>query len=167
MTTKWLSSPERPIKRRHGASMSQKCVLLRVGIDAGCGGIQGPLFDDGTFEFVCIPDEKGVGVHTYGSLIGRNGRSHLDYFPESRRRQMAGQHIHLDPEFRHSLMAIQRLPSGHFGTWGQATFWSSTAACNDGIRSVAGTVAAVRLSTWQVSLRWPWLGWPVISTRRH
>lgn len=77
----------------------RQVVLLRVGIDAGCGGIQGPLFDDGTFEFVCIPDSKGVGVHTYGTMIGRNGRPHLDYFSPSRQRQMAGQTIHLDPEF--------------------------------------------------------------------
>lgn len=79
--------------------MSQKCVLLRVGIDAGAGGIQGPLFDDGTFEFICIPDGWNTGVHTYSTIIGRNGRPHLDYFPVSRHRQMAGQTIHLDPEF--------------------------------------------------------------------
>jgi hypothetical protein len=79
--------------------MSQNCVLLRVGIDSGAGGIQGPLFDDGTFEFMCIPDGKGVGIHTYGTLVGRNGRSHLDYFPASRQQQMAAQAIHLDPEF--------------------------------------------------------------------
>ncbi len=79
--------------------MSRKCVLLRVGIDAGCGGMQGPLFDDGTFEFVCIPDGRGVSVHTYGTMIGRNGRPHLDYFSPSRQPQMAGQTIHLDPEF--------------------------------------------------------------------
>jgi hypothetical protein len=79
--------------------VTKRVVLLRVGIDAGCGGIQGPLFKDGTFEFVCIPDGKGVSIHTYGTLFGRNGRSHLDYFPKSRRQHMAGQHIHLDPEF--------------------------------------------------------------------
>jgi len=44
----------------------RKAVLLRVGIDSGCGGIQSPLFDDGTFEFVCIPDNKGVSIHKYG-----------------------------------------------------------------------------------------------------
>ncbi len=79
--------------------MYRKCVLLRVGIDAGCGGIQGPLFDDGTFEFVCIPDGKSVGCHTYATVIGRNGRPHLDYFSLARQPRMAGQTIHLDPEF--------------------------------------------------------------------
>lgn len=79
--------------------MKKQVVLLRVGIDAGCGGIQGPLFNDDSFEFVCIPDGQGVSLHTYGTMIGRNGRSHLDYFPASRRRQMSAQAIHLDPEF--------------------------------------------------------------------
>ena len=77
----------------------KKVVLLRVGIDAGCGGIQGPLFKDGTFDFVCIPDNKRVSVHTYGNMAGKYGRRHVDYFPESRREQMTGQHIHVDPEW--------------------------------------------------------------------
>gem|GEM_PF-162439 len=79
--------------------MKKQVVLLRVGIDAGCGGIQGPLFEDGTFEFVCIPDNKRVSVHNYGNQCGNDGRRLVDYFPESRRKQMADQHIHLDPEF--------------------------------------------------------------------
>jgi len=77
----------------------RKVVLLRVGIDAGCGGIQGPLFKDGTFDFVCIPDNIRVSVYTYGNLCGKDGRRLVDYFPESRRREMAGQHIHVDPEW--------------------------------------------------------------------
>ena len=79
--------------------MSKQVVLLRVGIDAGCGGIQGPLFKDGTFDFVCIPDNKRVSVHTYGNQCGKDGRRLVDYFPESRRNQMAAQHVHVDPEF--------------------------------------------------------------------
>lgn len=79
--------------------IDKQVVLLRVGIDAGAGGIQGPLFNDGTFEFVCIPDGWGLSIHTYSTTIGRNGRPHLDYFPASRQRQMGKQTIHLDPEF--------------------------------------------------------------------
>ena len=81
----------------HG--MSKQVVLLRVGIDSGCGGIQGPLFKDGSFEFVCIPDNKGVSVHTYGNMIGKDGKPLSGYFPESRRRVMAEQHVHVDPEW--------------------------------------------------------------------
>src|SRR5438309_11390964 len=79
--------------------MTRNLVLLRVGVDAGCGGIQGPLFEDGTFEFVCIPDNKQVSVHTYGNMVGRNGQPHVGYFPESRRKLMAAQTVHVDPEW--------------------------------------------------------------------
>lgn len=79
--------------------MTQHVVLLRVGIDSGCGGIQGPLFKDGTFEFVCIPDHKQVSVHTYGNIVGSHGRSHSDYFAEARRKGMAKQAVHVDPEW--------------------------------------------------------------------
>ncbi len=76
-----------------------KAVLLRVGIDSGCGGIQSPLFADGSFEFVCIPDNKRVSVHKYGTLVGKNGRPHSDYFPVRKQELATEQHIHLDPEF--------------------------------------------------------------------
>lgn len=79
--------------------MSKQVVLLRVGIDAGCGGRQGPLFEDGSFEFMCIPDNKRVSVHTYGNMLGRNGETHVSYFPENRRRLMAEQTVHVDPEW--------------------------------------------------------------------
>ena len=74
-------------------------VLLRVGIDTGSGGIQGPLFADGTFEYIPIPDGQAVDERTYGNTIGRHGRRFIDYFPESRRARMADQPMHVDPEF--------------------------------------------------------------------
>src|SRR6185503_19819937 len=80
-------------------AMSKQVVLLRVGIDSGCGGIQGPLFKDGTFDFVCIPENKRVSIHTYGNLVGRDGRLHVDYFAESRRTVMAKQTVHVDTEW--------------------------------------------------------------------
>lgn len=79
--------------------MTKQVVLLRVGIDSGCGGIQGPLFKDGSFDFVCIPDNKGVSVHTYGNTLGNNGRPHANYFAEARRTVMAKQTVHVDPEW--------------------------------------------------------------------
>ena len=77
----------------------RKAVLLRVGIDSGCGGIQSPLFADGSFEFVCIPDNKRVSLHKYGNMIGNNGLPHSAYFPTRKQKTVAEQHIHLDPEF--------------------------------------------------------------------
>lgn len=79
--------------------MKKQVVLLRVGVDAGCGGIQGPLFEDGTFQFICIPDKQRVSVHTYGNMIGRSGEPLVSYFPRSQRRSLAEQHVHVDPEF--------------------------------------------------------------------
>jgi hypothetical protein len=79
--------------------MNKQVVLLRVGVDSGCGGIQGPLFKDGSFDFVCIPDKKRVSVHTYGNMVGRNGRTLAGYFAESRRKVMTEQHVHVDPEW--------------------------------------------------------------------
>lgn len=77
-------------------------VLLRVGIDTGSGGIHAPLFADGSFEYIPIPDGfkgKGVDARTYGNTRGRKGRTLVDYFPESHREKVFNQSIHFDPEF--------------------------------------------------------------------
>jgi hypothetical protein len=81
------------------SAVKKQVVLLRVGVDAGCGGIQGPLFEDGTFEFICIPDRKRVSVHTYGNMVGRGGEPLVSYFPRGQRKALAEQHVHVDPEF--------------------------------------------------------------------
>jgi hypothetical protein len=77
-------------------------VLLRVGIDTGSGGIHGPLFSDGSFEYIPIPDcfgGKGVDKRTYGNTRGKGGRTLADYFPEARRGRVFDQSVHFDPEF--------------------------------------------------------------------
>ena len=77
-------------------------VLLRVGIDTGSGGIHGPLFRDGSFEYIPIPDRfggRGVDERTYGNTLSRTGRPLVSYFPESRRTKMDDQPVHFDPEF--------------------------------------------------------------------
>jgi hypothetical protein len=79
--------------------MDKQVVLLRVGVDAGCGGIQGPLFEDGSFEFICIPDKKRVSAHTYGNMLDKHGQPVVRYFPEVRREVMAAQTVHVDPEW--------------------------------------------------------------------
>jgi hypothetical protein len=77
-----------------------KIALVRVGIDSACGGIQGPLFRDGTFEFIPIPDDKyGVDRRTYGNTIGRHGRALVAYFPPRIRSRIADIPMHVDPEF--------------------------------------------------------------------
>jgi len=74
-------------------------VLLRVGIDKGSGGIYGPIFQDDSFEFICIPDKRNIDERTYGTIIGKYGKPLIDYFPESSRHKMENQPVHVDPEF--------------------------------------------------------------------
>jgi hypothetical protein len=76
-----------------------KVALVRVGIDTGAGGIHAPLFADGTFEYIPIPDCSGVDTRTYGTLTGRRGRPLCDYFPRTRQARMVRQPVHVDPEF--------------------------------------------------------------------
>lgn len=78
-------------------------VLLRVAVDTGSGGIHGPLFRDGSFEYVPIWDKRnrfGVNKQTYGNTEGsKYGRKLLDYFPERHREKRRNTWIHYDPEF--------------------------------------------------------------------
>jgi hypothetical protein len=74
-------------------------ALVRVGIDTANGGMHGPLFADGSFTYIPIPDTYGVSEHTYGNMWDCSNKPLSDYFPESRRRSAADQPVHLDPEF--------------------------------------------------------------------
>ena len=76
-----------------------KMAMLRVGIDTGSGGAHGPLFRDGSFEFVPIPDSSGIEPRTYGDTAGRNGRMLADYLPERLRAKVRNRSLHPDPEF--------------------------------------------------------------------
>jgi hypothetical protein len=76
-----------------------KVALLRVGIDSGSGGTQGPLFCDGSFEFVPIPDTSGIDERTYGNTLGRSGRALVEYLPERLQARLTSQAMHVDPEF--------------------------------------------------------------------
>ncbi len=83
-------------------SDAPKVVLVRVGIDSGSGsgGIQGPLFEDDTFEFMSIPDGHGLDKRTYGNSTGRTGRPFSEYFNSSRRAVMSEKSMHVDPEWK-------------------------------------------------------------------
>lgn len=73
--------------------------MLRIGIDTGSGGIHGPLFQDGSFDYIPIPDGFNIDERAYGNTTGLKGRKFIKYFPESRQAKMAGRSIHFDPEF--------------------------------------------------------------------
>jgi hypothetical protein len=74
-------------------------ALLRVGIDSGSGGMDGPLFADGTFEYVPIPDPTGLDERTYGNYTARTGEPLSGFFPLARQAAMRSKSMHLDPEF--------------------------------------------------------------------
>ncbi len=76
-----------------------KIAMLRIGIDTGSGGMHGPLFQDGSFEYIPIPDGFGIDSRTYGNTTGRKGCTLVEYFPKSRQEKMKNQAIHFDPEF--------------------------------------------------------------------
>ena len=77
---------------------ARKVLFLRVGIDLGCGGTLGPIFPDGTFEYVPIPENpQYVSPRSvyYHDLPARHGGTLAYYVP--RRYQEAA--AHYDPEF--------------------------------------------------------------------
>ena len=74
-----------------------KVLLLRVGMDLGFGGL-GPLFPDGTFEYVPIPDDPSrVSDRSvfFRDIPARSGGSIARFVPERHR----GSPAHYDPEF--------------------------------------------------------------------
>jgi hypothetical protein len=75
-------------------------VLLRVGIDTGSGGMLGPIFDNGTFEFIPIVGSRDCFGRTYGNTMGRHGRKLIDYFLGKRKVKMQNAPLHFDPEFK-------------------------------------------------------------------
>lgn len=75
-----------------------KGLLLRVGIDSGCGGTLGPLFPDGTFEYVPIPESaQYVSLRSlyFRDLPARHGGMLAQYVRAKYREAAA----HYDPEF--------------------------------------------------------------------
>lgn len=76
-----------------------KVAMLRIGVDSGSGGIQGPLFKDGSFDYVPIPDGFCIDERKYGSTCSLKSRALVEYFPKAKRAKVTDQSIHFDPEF--------------------------------------------------------------------
>jgi hypothetical protein len=86
----------RLIRVRLACRAAMKALLLRVGIDKGCGGTLAPIFDDGSFEFVPIPESvPAPGAATFNDRIGRKGKRLSAYIPSS----IKNAPMHEDPEF--------------------------------------------------------------------
>lgn len=72
-------------------------MLLRVGIDKGSGGNLGPIFKDGSFEYIPIPEDFPSDIeNTYADTPGRNGNNLSAYV----RKGLKDRQIHFDPEFK-------------------------------------------------------------------
>jgi len=76
----------------------RKIMFLRVGIDLGCGGALGPIYPDGSFEYVPIPDnlenESSRSLY-YKDLKARSGGTLEKFVPK----RFQSHPVHYDPEF--------------------------------------------------------------------
>jgi hypothetical protein len=76
---------------------TRRILLLRVGIDLGFGGL-GPLFSNGTFEYVPIPDSPNQASERslfFRDIPARSGGTLARFVPARHRESPA----HYDPEF--------------------------------------------------------------------
>jgi hypothetical protein len=73
-----------------------QALLLRVGIDTGSGGCLAPIFEDGSFEYIPIPETAASSENrTYSHLPGRIHRSLTSALPARLHHSIP----HYDPEF--------------------------------------------------------------------
>jgi hypothetical protein len=76
--------------------LTRKALLLRVGIDRGTGGARSPIFPDGRFEYLPIPeDRRSRSGLTFATLPSRHGNTLAGFLPP----RIAAQQPHLDPDF--------------------------------------------------------------------
>lgn len=93
-----------------------KIALLRVGIDTGSGGIHGPLFQDGSFEYIPIPDGLNQDNRTYGNTVGRYGKRLVEYFPGKRREESHGSAYPLRSGVHHFHLWRPNIPESQITT---------------------------------------------------
>ncbi|MBI4235956.1 MAG: hypothetical protein HY688_01195 [Chloroflexi bacterium] len=81
--------------------MPSRIFLVNVGANASHGGVRSPLFEDGTFELLPIPEERDLWAPTlpaYAKLVCFNdpGETLAKYVPA----RYWNVRVHDDPEFR-------------------------------------------------------------------
>lgn len=73
-----------------------KAMLLRIGIDKGTDGALGPIFEDGSFEYIPISEShQSIEDRTYRNTRGRKGQPISMYLPK----EIGNRIMHFDPEF--------------------------------------------------------------------
>lgn len=74
---------------------NEKIAIINVGANVSHGSLRSPIFADGTFEFIPIPEGYVDGLPRYSSIACRSGRAIRDFVPVSYLEQA----MHNDPEF--------------------------------------------------------------------
>ncbi|MCK4226757.1 hypothetical protein KAX29_07685 [candidate division WOR-3 bacterium] len=73
-----------------------KGLLLRVGIDIATGDCIAPIFEDGSFEYIPIPELQATSEsRMYANMKGINGRAIVEFVPE----KIKYCYPHYNPEF--------------------------------------------------------------------
>jgi len=76
--------------------MIMQALLLRVGLDNGSGGGLAPIYEDGTFEYIPIPENyETIQQQTFDEVTTQEGRPYADYVGPNNQSSP----LHLDPEF--------------------------------------------------------------------
>ena len=73
-----------------------KAMILRVGIDKSNGGTYAPIFSDGSFEYIPIPEGTSIEKRTYGNTEGTSGKLLSTFVPKNYKDIK----LHYDPEFK-------------------------------------------------------------------
>jgi len=73
-----------------------KALYFRVGMDTGVGGCVAPIFDDGSFEYIPIPDLITTEKCTYSTCRGCHGEYLSRYLPP----KLHDKQLHYDPDYR-------------------------------------------------------------------
>jgi len=82
-----------------------KALLLRVGADTGNVQKRAPIFEDGSFEYIPIPEDypddkkSSIEKRTYGKMKGRNGKPFIEYLRKTNKNKLFDTTLHFDPEF--------------------------------------------------------------------
>lgn len=73
-----------------------QALLLRVGLDNGSGGGLAPIYEDGTFDYIPIPEGyETTQKQTFNKVTTRDGRPYAEYVSSDNESSP----LHLDPEF--------------------------------------------------------------------
>lgn len=74
-----------------------QALLLRVGLDNGSGGGLAPIYEDGTFEYIPIPESyETTQQQTFDDVTTRDGQPYAGYVGSKNESRP----LHLDPEFK-------------------------------------------------------------------